>query len=365
MTNYIIQRVIWIFIILVTTLSITFVLLKLAPEYPPQKPDDKLAWLEKQVEDGYYTVERYHKNDPDTEQIIIDIRENEPRLNSTVFVVNPIDDAQYYNVFYRVPIAQQYLTFVKNVVTDWDWGLSTRVRVNEPAFNLIKEKIPLSLSINLAVLLFYIPFGFLFGLIAALNKDSLLDNIIQIVVMLFLSLPSLIFILLLIMFFGYYLNWLDPLFPLLEYATPGQIALGFIIPVIAGGLPRVAGFTRILRAELSEVLTSEFVLLAKTKGLSHKQAVLRHAIRNSMVPMVPIIIGSFSALVAGSFILESVYGIPGVGRVTLQAMTASKYDYNVIMSSSAFYSLIGLVTTLLVDLSYGIIDHQIRTGARK
>jgi ABC-type dipeptide/oligopeptide/nickel transport system permease component len=134
---------------------------------------------------------------------------------------------------------------------------------------------------------------------------------------------------------------------------------------MASGLPRVAGFTRILRAELSEVLTSEFVLLAKTKGLSHRQAVLRHAIRNSMVPMVPIIIGSFSALVAGSFILESVYGIPGVGRVTLQAMTAGLYDYNVIMSSSAFYSLIGLITVLIVDLSYGIIDPQIRMGARK
>lgn len=365
MTNYIIQRVIWIFIILATTLSITFVLLKLAPEYPPQKPEDKLSWLEKQVVDGYYTVDRLHEDDSATAGILLDIRDNDPRVSKTLFIVNPIDDAVYFNVFTRVSIWEQYKTFVIKVVTDWDWGLSTRVRVNEPAFNLIKEKIPLSLSINLAVLFFYIPFGFLFGLIAALNKDSWLDNLIQVLIMAFLSLPSLIFILLLVMFFGYHLNWLDPLFPLLEYATPWEIALGFVIPILAAGLPRVAGFTRILRAELSEVLTSEFVLLAKTKGLSHKQAVLRHAIRNSMVPMVPIVIGSFSALVAGSFILESVYGIPGVGRVTLQAMTIGQYDYNVIMSSSAFYSMIGLVTTLIVDLSYGLIDPQIRMGAKK
>jgi ABC-type microcin C transport system permease subunit YejB len=164
------------------------VLLKLAPEYPPQKPEDKLAWLEKQVEDGYYTVERYHKDDADTQGILDNIRETDPRVGNTLFIVNPIDDAVYFNVFTRVPIFEQYKTFVKAVVTDWDWGLSTRVRVNEPAFNLIKEKIPLSLSINFAVLLFYIPFGFLFGLIAALNKDSFLDNLIQVVVMLFLSL---------------------------------------------------------------------------------------------------------------------------------------------------------------------------------
>ena len=120
-----------------------------------------------------------------------------------------------------------------------------------------------------------------------------------------------------------------------------------------------------LRAELSEVLTSEFVLLAKTKGLSHTQAVLRHAIRNSAVPMVPIIIGSFAGLLSGSFIMESVYAIPGVGKVTLQALSFGNYDYNVIMASSAFYGIITLVAILLVDLSYGIVDPQIRMGARK
>ena len=113
------------------------------------------------------------------------------------------------------------------------------------------------------------------------------------------------------------------------------------------------------------MLTSEYVLLARTKGLSHTQAVLRHAIRNSLVPMVPIILGSFAGLLGGSFIMEKVYAVPGVGRVTLRALTQGEYDYNVILSSSAFYGVIGLFTVLLVDLSYGIIDPQIRMGARK
>ena len=84
-----------------------------------------------------------------------------------------------------------------------------------------------------------------------------------------------------------------------------------------------------------------------------------------MVPMVPAIIGSFAGLLSGSFILETVYAVPGVGTITLRALSQGNYDYNVIMSSSAFYSVIGLVTVLIVDLSYGIIDPQIRMGAKK
>jgi oligopeptide transport system permease protein len=84
-----------------------------------------------------------------------------------------------------------------------------------------------------------------------------------------------------------------------------------------------------------------------------------------MVPMIPIVIGSFAALLSGSFVLEKVYAIPGVGTVTLRALTQNNYDYNVLMASSAFYSVIALVTVLIVDLSYGIIDPQIRMGAKK
>lgn len=366
MTKYIIQRIIWIFIILFTTLTITFLLLKLAPEYPPTKNDEKDTWLERQVADGFYTSEYYDKNDPEQVDIVLEIQATNPKINKTVFVVAPVNDSDVYKVFYRVPIANQYLQWLKNVVTDWNWGTSTKIRVNYPAFQIIADKMPLTLSLNLTALFFYLPFGFAFGILAALKKDSIVDNIMQIVVMVFLSVPSLIFILLLIIVFSYKMdNLLPSLFPLVGVESNAKIAQGFVIPVLAVAMPSIAGLTRLLRAELSEVLTSEFVLLAKTKGLSHTQAVLRHAIRNSLVPMVPIIIGSFAGLLGGSFVMERVYAIPGVGRVTLQALTTNNYDYNVIMASSAFYGVIGLFTVLIVDLSYGIIDPQIRMGARK
>jgi oligopeptide transport system permease protein len=366
MRNYIIQRVIWIFIILFTTLTITFVLLKLAPEYPPTKNDDKDAWLEKQVSDGFYTVDYFRRDVINDMKLYDEIVETNPNINSTVFIVNPVNDSNIFKVFYRVPIATQYFRWVDNVVSDWNWGTSTKIRVNSPAFAIIAEKMPITLALNIATLIFYIPFGFAFGIIAALKKDTWVDNVMQVIIMLFLSLPALVFILLLIIVFSYRMdNFLPSLFPLLSFESNAEIAKGFIIPVVAGGLPAIAGFTRMLRAELSEVLTSEFVLLAKTKGLNHTQAVLRHAIRNSIVPMVPIIIGSFAGLLGGSFIMEKVYGVPGVGRVTLQALATNNYDYNVIMASSAFYGVVALITVLIVDLSYGFVDPQIRMGGKK
>ncbi len=365
MTKYIVQRILWIFVILVTTLTITYVLLKLAPEYPPQKNEEMDTWLEKQVEDGYYTSLYLYTSDPEDMAQLDTIRRTEKNLNKSVFIVVPIGSSEVFKVFYRVPIATQYFNWLKNVVTEWNWGTSTKIRANAPAFSLISEKIPLTMTLNLSTLFFYIPFGFAFGILAALKKDTWVDNLMQVVVMVFLSVPSLVLVLILVVVFGYQLNWLPTLFPLVGIETTAELAKGFIIPVLAMSLPSIAGFTRLLRAELSEVLTSDFVMLAKTKGLSHRQSVLRHAIRNSLVPMVPVIIGSFATLLSGSYVMESVYAIPGVGKVSLQALTTGNYDYNVLMVSNAFYGIIGLFTVLIVDLSYGIVDPRIRMGAKK
>lgn len=364
MTNYIIQRLVWVVIILFTTLTITFVLLKLAPEYPPQRNEDKDVWLTRQFNDGYYTLEFYDVFDP------VDVRKVEEiyleeGVNETIFIVNPVNDSTVYKVFRRVPIFEQYIQWLSNVVNDFNWGTSSKVRVNMPAFSLIAERIPLTFRLNVFTLLFYIPFGFIFGILAALNKDTWIDNLMQVMIMVFISLPSLVFILLLQIVFGYQLEILPALFPVSSLQSALTVATGYVIPVVAAGLPAIAGLTRLLRAELSEVLTSEFLQLAKTKGLSYKQAVVRHAIRNSMVPMLPVIIGSFAGLLSGSFILEQVYSIPGVGRITLQALSAGNYDYNLLMVSSAFYGTIGLIAVLIVDLSYGIIDPRIRMGAKK
>ncbi len=356
MTRYIIVRTVWIFIIISIILTLNFTLLKLAPEYPPTTKDDRNIYYARQVNDGYMT-ERVENNP----QVVASIKRNEVVIPRNVYFK---EEAGRYRVYEPISIAKQYFAWVTNIVTDWNWGYSTRVQVNVPVFDVLKQRMAVTLKLNLIALFFYIPIGFTLGIVAALKKNSLADNVISFGVMIFISIPSFVVMTLLLMLFGYTLDWLPTQFPSADLS--GSIRFyGLILPVLGLSFGSIAALTRVTRAELTEVLTSEFLLLARTKGLTRTQAVIRHAMRNSMVPLVPGIIGSFVSLLSGSVIIEMIYGVPGTGRVYIRALTRNSYDYNLVLGTTAFYTIIGLFAVLLVDLSYGIVDPRIRMGARK
>ena len=124
----------------------------------------------------------------------------------------------------------------------------------------------------------------------------------------------------------------------------------------------IAAFTRTTRAELTEVLTSEFMLLARTKGLSRAQATVRHAMKNAMVPILPMLISSFIGILGGSMIIEQIFSIPGVGQLYIKSIRL--FDYDVFMMDGIFYTFIGLLAGIVVDISYGFIDPRIRMGEK-
>lgn len=124
----------------------------------------------------------------------------------------------------------------------------------------------------------------------------------------------------------------------------------------------IAGYARYTRAELTEVLTNEFMLLARTKGLTKGQAIVRHALRNAMVPIFPMILGEFVSVLSGSLIIEKFFAIPGVGGLYLNSIQALDYDFFMLLSG--FYTLVGLLAGIIVDISYGLIDPRIRMGAK-
>ena len=136
-----------------------------------------------------------------------------------------------------------------------------------------------------------------------------------------------------------------------------------ILPVISMSFGSIAGYARYTRAELTEVLTSDFVLLARTKGLSRGQATVRHAFRNSLVPIFPMLLGEILAVLSGSIIIETIFAVNGVGSLFLQSIQTR--DYDVFQFVSMFYIFIGLVGGLVVDISYGIVDPRIRMGGGK
>ena len=135
-----------------------------------------------------------------------------------------------------------------------------------------------------------------------------------------------------------------------------------LMPIMALSFGEVAGLCRFTRAELTETLTSDYMLLARTKGLTRAQATSRHALKNAFVPILPMIIGSFISVMSGSMIIEQIFSIPGVGQLYIQSINL--LDYDVFMTDSIFYTFVGLLAGILVDISYGFIDPRIRMGEK-
>lgn len=358
MIKYIIQRFVWIFIVLAIILTMNYVLVKLAPEYPPTEQNQAEVYFEQQFNYGYMT--KYSEKNEDVYDAMRNSQLKEEGKVKFLFQENQ----EQYTVYEPVPISKQYYIWVKAIVTEWDWGRSTKVQFNMPVFEILRSRIPITLRLNLAALFFYIPVGFGLGILAALRKNSITDNVISVTVMIFISIPSFVTMTFLLMIFGYGLEWVPTQFVSGQADFSKQVT-SMILPVLGLSFGAIASLTRFTRAELTEVLTSEFLLLARTKGLTKNQAVLRHAMRNSMVPLVPAIIGSFVGLLSGSVVIELIYGIPGTGRIFIRSIERNNYDFNLALGVTAFYTIISLFAVLLVDLSYGLVDPRIRMGAKK
>ena len=141
-----------------------------------------------------------------------------------------------------------------------------------------------------------------------------------------------------------------------------QMFYSMVPAILSLGFGTVAGLTRYTRAELTESLTQDYMLLARTKGLTRAQATSRHALKVAMVPILPSILSSFLGLIGGSMIIEQIFSIPGVG--TLYIRSINLLDYDVFMMDCVFYTFIGLLAGIITDLSYGFLDPRIRMGAR-
>ncbi|MDE6655433.1 MAG: ABC transporter permease, partial [Anaeroplasmataceae bacterium] len=219
-----------------------------------------------------------------------------------------------------------------------------------------------TILLNVLSVIFSVPLGILLGIFAALKKNKPADHVISTGIMIFISIPSFVLITLLIMLLCYKTGWLPTQFP--NPTDPLSMRIkGYILPVICLSFGSICGYARFTRAELCEVMESDYLMLARTKGLTKRQAIIRHALRNAMVPIVPSILAEFIGLLSGSMIMEKLYGIPGIGDVFVRSL--GEKDYNVLFSDMALYTVIGLLAGIILDLSYGFIDPRIRMGAKK
>ena len=267
---------------------------------------------------------------------------------------------------YNEPLLTQYGIYLKNIVTRFDFGTSWYIQYREPALNVLLNRLTPTVLVNTYALLISIPLGIALGIYAAIKKNRWQDSLISTGVMVFVSVPSYVYAFLVQYFLYFKLN----LFPLTVYALAdaggswfsGRMFYSMIPAVLALSFGEIAGLCRFTRAELTETLTSDYMLLARTKGLTRGQATARHAMKNAMVPILPMIIGSFISVMSGAIIIERIFSIPGVGQLYIQSINL--FDYDVFMVDCIFYSFVGLLANIVVDLSYGFIDPRIRMGEK-
>lgn len=268
---------------------------------------------------------------------------------------------------YNKPVLVQYLIYLKNIVTAWDWGTSFKIQYMADITEVIASRLTPTVLVNLYSLILGLPIGIGLGILAALKKNKWQDHVISTGVMIFISVPSYVYAFLVQYLLGFKLGWFPIKMASLSEAggswfSPAMFA-SMVLPVLSLSFGIIASLARFTRAELTEVLSSDFMLLARTKGLTRGQATTRHALKNAMVPILPGIISMFLGCLSGSLIIEQIFAIPGVGRLYITSINL--LDYNVFMGVSAFYTFIGLASGILLDLSYGFLDPRIRMGAKK
>lgn len=265
---------------------------------------------------------------------------------------------------YDKPIMVQYGLFWKYALKG-DFGASEILFPGQDVWEVFAQKIPFTVSLNLFSILLSIPLGIGLGIFAALKKNKWQDHVISTGVMIFVSVPSFIYAFLVQYVLYFKLGWTSAVANAVDGAWSGTFIKSIIPAILSMSFGTIAGFARYTRAELTEVLTSEFMLLARTKGLSKAQATIRHALRNAMVPIFPMILGEFISIMSGSLIIEQIFTIPGVGQLYINSIQSQPHpDYNFFMLLNGFYILIGLVAGIIIDISYGIIDPRIRMGAK-
>ena len=344
MFKYVLKRLAFVFFTAFTVISITFLLMKSLPvERPIGGEELQVAYSEQQVSLGYFYK----------------FQEEHPEYGA--YIVKTSNKPFYY--YYQVPPFQQYGKWLRNILFHWDWGLSEQMEPGVRVSVIIMERLPNTLKLNIISTIFAVPVGILLGIWAALKKNSITDHIISTSVMVFISIPSFVLISIVILVFGYKLELLPPVWPNSNSgAGLSKVILAYIIPVFCLSFGSICGYCRFVRAELCEVMESDYLLLARTKGLTRSQSIVRHALRNAFVPILPSILAEFIGVLSGSMILESLYGIKGTGSLFIKAIQSK--DYNVLFVDMAIFTTLGLLAGIVLDLSYGFIDPRIRMGAR-
>lgn len=254
------------------------------------------------------------------------------------------------------PLPLQVMIYVKNMLTG-DFGVSYNIQQNYPVASLLATKFPTTIRLGLQAFVVGIILGLILGIIAALHHNGPLDTGTTIFAMLGSSVPSHVLALGLVYFLAYRCGW----FPL-TYNSDHPI-LSSVLPTIALAIGPMAMTARYTRNEMIEVMDSEYITLAETKGVKRFRVVVVHGLKNALIPLITTLGPMLMGLMTGSTVCEQIFAIPGIGSLFITAIQSN--DYNVVITLAFIFSMMYIVTLLVIDLLYGVIDPRIRLAGGK
>lgn len=269
-----------------------------------------------------------------------------PFLSETVPEVVQQRQREYYGL--DKPVYVQYFVYMKNLLRG-DLGASLK-KTGKSVVSIIGETFPVSAKLGLVAFVLSQLVGILFGILCAQFKNRWPDYLLMVVAILGIALPAMVLGPILRYFLGVKLG----LLPVTGWGRPSQV----VMPAFVLGLGPVAIMTRNMRASMLGVTTQDYIKTARSKGLPPAKVVMRHEFKNSLVPIITNMGIQIASILTGSFVVESIFLIPGLGKYFVDSITT--LDYSLIMGLTIFYGSFLVVMNLLVDILYGVIDPRIR-----
>jgi oligopeptide transport system permease protein len=251
------------------------------------------------------------------------------------------------------PVYKQYLKYMYSVIT-WDLGPSFKYKTRS-VNQIINDSFPVSFILGLEALLLAISFGILLGTVAALKHNAWQDYLSVLVAIIGISVPSFILASFLQYLFSMKLGW----FPVARWGTFKQS----VLPAISLAMLPMAYIARLTRSSMLDILQMDFIKTAKGKGLNNFTIITKHALRNALLPIISYLGPLTTNILAGSFVVEKIFGIPGLGQWMVTSI--NNRDYTVIMGTTLFYAILLLSSIFLVDILYGFVDPRIQVDESK
>jgi len=245
------------------------------------------------------------------------------------------------------PVSEQYFTYLKDIVTDFDFGPSIKQRGRQ-VIDIISDGLKTSASLGVSAAILALLSGVALGTVAALKRNRLVDKAIMVISTAFVSMPSFIIGTLLLLIFALKLNLLP---------ANGSSLQGLILPVITLSLYPMAYITRLTRSSMLDVLGQDYIRTARAKGVSENKIVTKHALKNSLIPVITYFGPMLAYIVTGSLVVEQIFSVSGIGRAFVNSITGR--DYTLVMGTTIVLSIFIAVMNLVSDVMYKIVDPRI------